>query len=505
MLEYLSAAGEGMLTVLSWPNILYPVVGTLAAMVTSFLPGASGITLMALVLPLTLNWDPLPVVLLFGALVGGATFMGSVTAILFNVPGGAPNAATLLDGYPLAMRGQPMTALACAAIASALGSTIGVVLLLALLPVVRPIVLAFGPLEFLLLAAWGLTTIIMISRGSVIKGLAMTGLGLALSLVGLDPVTAEPRWTLGIDYLADGLGQIPVLLGLFAIAESFVLMLDRHKDSVLERAAGVADGGSIRQGVLAVFRHRGLLVRSSFIGTLIGMIPGVGGTVASFVAYGHAVQSSDDPSGFGKGDIRGVIAPEASHDAKDGGSLLPVLAFGLPGSEGTVLLVAALTMHGMVPGKPMLEQHLPLAFALIWALFLSNWLTSILGLAVIRPLARLVTLRTDVLAPVILALAVMGAVATDGRNEDLMLALVFGILGYLMLRFDWPRVPFVIAFVLGRMLEDNLLLTMRLADLGRLSLWDRPIALTIAALTVVSVVWMMRGNRRRAAHGMAPL
>lgn len=494
MFEYLSAAGEGMLAVFSWPNILYPVIGTLAAMVTSFLPGASGITLMALALPLTLAWEPQAVVLLFGALVGGATFMGSVTAILFNVPGGAPNAATLLDGYPLAMRGQARTALACAAIASALGSTIGVVLLVALLPAVRPIVLAFGPLEFLLLTAWGLTTIIMISHGSVIKGLAMSGFGLVLALVGLDPVTAEPRWTFGLDYLADGLGPIPVLLGLFAIAEALVLMLDRKGQ--LEQLARIADSGSIRAGIGAVMQHRGLLVRSSLIGTLIGMIPGVGGTVASFVAYGHAVQSSPDKSRFGKGDVRGIIAPEASHDAKDGGSLLPVLAFGLPGSEGTVLLVAALTLHGIVPGKPMLEQQLPLAFTLIWALFLSNWLTSILGLAVIRPLARLMTLRTDVLAPVILALGAMGAVATSGSNGDLMVTLAFGVLGYFMLRHGWPRVPFVIAFVLGRMLEDNLLLTIRLVELGRLTPWNRPIALAIVLLTALSVFWMLRGQRR---------
>ena len=496
MLAYLSAAGEGMLVVFSWPNILYPVIGTLAAMVTSFLPGASGITLMALALPLTLTWEPQAVVLLFGALVGGATFMGSVTAILFNVPGGAPNAATLLDGYPLAMRGQARTALACAAIASALGSTIGVVLLVALLPAVRPIVLAFGPLEFLLLTAWGLTTIIMISHGSVIKGLAMSGFGLVLALVGLDPVTAEPRWTFGLDYLADGLGPIPVLLGLFAIAEALVLMLDRQGQ--LQQSGRIADSGSIRAGIGAVMQHRGLLVRSSLIGTLIGMIPGVGGTVASFVAYGHAVQSSPDKSRFGKGDVRGIIAPEASHDAKDGGSLLPVLAFGLPGSEGTVLLVAALTLHGIVPGKPMLEQQLPLAFTLIWALFLSNWLTSILGLAVIRPLARLMTLRTDVLAPVILALGAMGAVASSGRNGDLVVALAFGVLGYFMLRYGWPRVPFVIAFVLGRMLEDNLLLTIRLVELGRLTPWNRPIAIAIVLLTALSVFWMLRGQRRGA-------
>jgi TctA family transporter len=492
--SYLGTAGEALLLALSWPHVVYPVVGTLLAMVTSFLPGIGGITLMALLLPLTLSWEPLPIVLLYGALVGGATFMGSVTAILFNVPGGAPSAATLLDGHPMAQQGKARTALACAAAASAIGSTIGVVLLVALLPVVRPLVLAFGPLEFLMLALWGLTTIIVVSRGSALKGAAMAGLGFALALVGLDPVAAQPRWTFGSDYLADGLKPIPVLLGLFAVAEALTLLASSR---VGLGGSGIsARAGSIREGILAPLRHRGLLLRSSLIGTLIGIIPGVGGTVASFVAYGHAVQSSRDRSRFGKGDIRGVVAPEAAHDAKDGGSLLPVLAFGLPGSEGTVLLLAVLTIHGIVPGRPMLEAHLPLTFALIWALFLSNWLTSIVGLAMTGGLARLSGLRTDIMAPVILALVALGAVAYRGQQMDLLVALAFGVAGYVLRRFGWPRIPFIIAFVLASMVEDNLLLSLRLAEIGRLSPWDRPLALGLAALVALTVAWMVYEKRR---------
>jgi putative tricarboxylic transport membrane protein len=244
-----------------------------------------------------------------------------------------------------------------------------------------------------------------------------------------------------------------------------------------------------------VLRHRWLLLRSSLIGTVIGVIPGIGGTVASFVAYGHAVQSASDRSEFGKGDIRGIVAPEASHDAKDGGSLLPVLAFGLPGSESTVILLTAMLMHGLVPGKALLEQQLPLVFTLIWSLFLSNWLTSIIGLAVIRPAAKLARLRTDVLAPVILALVAISAVAYRGRQDDLVVALGFGVIGYLMIKFDWPRVPLVIAFVLGGMLENNLQLAIRLISLGRVSLFDRPQALVITALIVATVVWMLRTQR----------
>ncbi|HSM61921.1 MAG TPA: tripartite tricarboxylate transporter permease, partial [Longimicrobiales bacterium] len=221
----LESAWEGLRVVLAWPNILYPVAGTLLAMVFSFLPGVGGATLMALAIPWTFAWSPLATVLLFGALVGGGTFMGSVTSILFNVPGTAPNAATMLDGYPMARKGQARTAIACSATASALGSSIGILILVALIPVMRRVLVSFGPPEFLLLAIWGLTTVALVSRRSVLRGLIAAGLGLMVGFVGLDPRTAEVRYTLGLDYLQDGVPLIPVFLGMFGLAEMMDLYL----------------------------------------------------------------------------------------------------------------------------------------------------------------------------------------------------------------------------------------------------------------------------------------
>ncbi|MFO1035866.1 MAG: tripartite tricarboxylate transporter permease [Geminicoccaceae bacterium] len=490
----LQAAIDGLGLVIVWPNILYPVIGTLLAMVVSFLPGISGVTLMALALPLTFSWSPLEVVLLFGALVGGATFMGSVTAILFNVPGTAPSAATMLDGHPLAQQGAARMALGCAATASALGSTIGVGILIGLLPVVRPLLLSFGPLEFLLLCVWGLTTVAMVG-GSPMRAWAMAGLGLTLAFIGRDPRTADPRFTFGADYLVDGLATVPVLLGLFAVAEIMRLVASGQR-TLSSVTVDTGLGGSLAAGVLSVLTRPGLLLRSSVLGSLIGMVPGIGGTVASFVAYGHAVQSAEPPARFGEGDIRGVLAPEAAHDAKDGGSLLPTLAFGLPGSEGTVLLLAALSLHGLSPGRTMLDTQLPLVFALIWALFLSNWLTSLLGLAVAGPLARLMVIRTDLLAPIMLALAFLAAGSYRGDPLDIVLAALFGVAGYYLGKHGWPRVPLVIAFVLGAVLEDNLLLSLRLARLGRLDLLDRPIAWAMALLIAATIAWLWRAGSR---------
>jgi putative tricarboxylic transport membrane protein len=497
--EILPAAWEGLTLVFSWPNILYPVAGTLLAMLVAFLPGISGATLMALAIPFTLSWEPLPVALTFGGLVGGATFMGSVTAILFNVPGTGPSAATMIDGHPLARQGLARTALGCAALSSALGSTFGILALILLIPVMRPAVMAFGPPELMMLAVWGLSTIAAISFGSTKRALGVAGLGLLFAFVGHDPRTAEQRFTFGSEYLWDGLAIVPVMLGLFSIAEVMDLSVSGRK-TISGTTNAIELGGSVRDGAIAVVRNFGLLVRSSIIGTVIGIIPGVGGTVASFVAYGQAVQTSRDKERFGKGDIRGVIAPEAAHDAKDGGALLPVFAFGVPGSEGAAVLMAVLLLHGMAPGRDLMTTGLPLVFVMIWSLFLSNWLTSLVGLALVGPLARLTVLRVQALAPVIFVIASLGAYLYKGRVSDVAAAFIFGIAGYYMKKYGWPRIPLVIALLLGGAFELHLHVTWRLWELGRLDPWTRPIFLALIALTILSF-WLPRLQGRMRVAG----
>jgi len=497
----LEAAWEGLQIVFSWPNILYPVGGTLLAMVFAFLPGIGGVTLMALAIPWTFSWGPVPTVLLFGALVGGGTFMGSVTAILFNIPGTAPNAATMLDGYPMAQKGEARTAIACSATASALGSTVGIFILLALLPVVRTVLLAFGPLEFLLLATWGLATIALVTRRAVLKGLIAAGLGLMVGFVGLDPRTAEHRFTLGLDYLVDGIPVVPVFLGLFGLAEMMELYATR-RERIFEGEERSVLGGSIWEGVRSVFRNPGLFVRSSILGTVVGMIPGIGGTVASFVAYGHAAQTVKDGQ-FGDGDVRGVLAPEAANDSKDGGSLLPVLAFGIPGSEGTVMLLAALTLHGITPGPELLQNDLTLVFVLIWSLFLSNILTSVLGLATAGQLARVTVFPARIIVPMITLLVVLAALAYRGSMGDLLLTVGFGALGYEMKVHGWPRVSFVIALVLASLFETNLFLSLQLYELGRLDPFQRPMSMVLVALLIVTVAWPVLNRVRQHRRGGA--
>jgi len=481
------AAWEGLQLVVAWPNILYPVAGTLLAMIVSALPGISGVTLMALAIPFTVGWGRLEVMLLFGAFVGGATFMGSVTAILMNIPGKNSNAATTLDGYPMARRGHAKTAIGCSATASALGSSFGVLVLVFLIPVMRQAILHLGPAEFLMLVIWGLTTIAMLTRGSFVKGLAMAGVGFLVSFVGLDPRTAEVRFAFTSLYLRDGVPLIPVLLGIFAVTEMADLVISGRR-TISGRGRVEELAGSLREGCLSVFKNAGLFLRSSIIGVVVGMIPGIGGTAASFVAYGHAAQTAGKDAGnFGKGDIRGVLAPEAANDAKDAGALIPTLAFGIPGGTGTAMLLAVLTLHGITPGRELMTTHLNLVFVLVWSLFLSNWMTSLLGLGGINLMTRVTVVRTGLLAPVIVALVAIGAFAFRGRIEDVLVAFLFGVAGYYLKKHGWPRVPFVIALVLGPFFESYVHITVRLHELGRIDFWTRPVTLVLLALTMLSL------------------
>lgn len=497
----LEAAWSSLALLFSWPYILYPIVGTLLSMVFAGVPGVGGVTLMALALPFAYEMEPKAALLLFGALVGGATFMGSVSAILLGIPGKNANAATVFDGYPMAQQGLAKTAIGCSATASALGSTFGVFALLALLPFLREAILLFGPTEFLALGLWGLTTVALVNRGSSVKGLVAAGFGLLLTFVGTDPTSGEERFTFGTLYLRDGLDFPIIFLGVYSLAEVLTLVAS-GRTTISGKQTVEQLEGSVWDGVVAVFRNWGLFLRSSIVGTVVGMIPGIGGAIGSFAAYGLAVQSSgSDRDRFGKGDIRGVIAPEAANDAKDGGALAPALVFGIPGGAGTAMLLVALSQQGVVPGRELLTQGQELVFLLVFSLFFSNWLTSILGIALVKPFSWLTVAPIGLLAPALLTMTVLGAFIYKGRIEDVFVVYGFGLLGYGMKKHGWSRAALVTALVLGRLLESSFAVSLRLHQLGRVHFWERPITLVLIALTLLSLYWMRSQSiqRRRAS------
>lgn len=488
---YLDAFLIGLGNVTGLTGLGYVLAGTVLAMITSFLPGIGGSSIAVLVMVGTAYWEPEPVFLLFGALTGGATFMGSITAILFGIPGNASSSSALLDGHPLAKLGYPKTAIACAATASAVGSIFGVVVILAGLPLIQGFILEFGPLERLLVGIWGILSIAALPRGDVWKSVAMMGLGLMAAMIGSNPNTGLPRWTFGSMDLFEGVPTIPLLVGMFTVAELLGWTARYRIDGTTYIRARKRD--SIALGIWAVFHRKMLVLRSSLIGTVVGIVPGVGGTVAGFVSYGQAMQSRKArASRFGRGDIHGLIAPEAAMDAKDGGSLIPALAFGLPGSEGGILLLSMFAIHGIVPGPDLFGPQLDLTFTLVFALLLSNVLTSLIGVALIPVLARVSNLKINRLALPFFALTAITIIQMNHQVSDFYVTVGFGLFAYFLARFDWPRVPFLIAFVLGHLIEVNLNLTVQLVEIGRLVPYERPVALFLFAVIIASLVWTIR-------------
>lgn len=490
-----SSAMAGAATIFSFPVILFVLLGTLLGMTFGAIPGLGGIVVLALLLPLTVGMDANTTMALFGSALGGVAFGGSVSAILLNVPGTAPNAATCLDGYPMSRRGESGKALGASAAASALGALFGVVILVGLIPVAQQIILAFAAPEFFMLTILGISVIALVTRGQLLNGLAAGGLGLLFALVGYDPITGNVRFNVlqvfnvGVaeGYLYDGIKLVPAVIGIFAIAEAMHLTATDRK-SIADREAFQTSEG-VLSGVRAVFSHPWLFVRSAVIGTAVGMIPGVGGTVANFLAYLNATQTAADPGVFGTGDIRGVIASEAANDAKDGGALLPALAFGIPGSATTALILAALTLHGIAPGPEIITEELDIVFTLIIALILSNVLTSLIGISIADTLSRVTTISTSYIVPIVLVVSLAGAYVVNESLGDVSIAVLLGVLGFLMMRYEYSRIALIIGLILGQTAEITFHQSIRAYDAGLFVFFTRPISLLFFLTLVFTIVY----------------
>jgi TctA family transporter len=398
----------------------------------------------------------------------------------------------------MAQRGEAGRALGASLGASGIGGVIGALFLAAMLPVLRPVVLAFSPAEFFLLALFGITFIAMLSGDSLIKGVAVGFLGLMVSLVGLDPHTGSQRFTFDQLFLWDGVNVVAAVLGIFAIPEMMALGV---KGGAIARVEGKMAGYDIWQvlnGIADVFRNWWLTLRTSIIGAVIGAIPGLGGDAASWLCYGHAVQTCKNPENFGKGDVRGVIAPETANNSKEGGSLLPTLFFGVPGSSGMAILLGAFVMLGIQPGPQMALTGMDLVWSLIWALALANLLSIPVFLGMAPAFSLLVFVRGALLIPFVLVLAFLGAYLSEGAWENMLLLFGLGILGYYLKKFGWPRPPFVIGLVLGSIAEDSI--HKALAIWGP-TFFFRPLSLVLIGLIVLTVVvYILR--LRRAGPGV---
>ncbi|MFC2066872.1 tripartite tricarboxylate transporter permease [Chloroflexota bacterium] len=430
-------------------------LGVCIGLVVGILPGLGGSVSMALVLPFIFGRDPYAAMaLLIGA---GAVCVtsGTITSILFGIPGTVGSMATIVDGYPMARRGEAGRAIGGAVMASIIGGVLGAVCLILILPIGKPLVLLLGSPELLIMSILGVTIVAILAGKTPLKGVTAAGIGLMLAAIGSIPGNfTNFRYTFHIPYLFDGIPLVVVALGIFAIPEVMDLLIRGTQIAYKPNL-----GSGMRQGIKDTFTHIGLVVRCAFLGGFIGFVPGLGSSVANWFAYGHAVSSGKDRDNFGKGDIRGVLAPEAANNASTGGALIPTILFGIPGSGMMALLLGGFLMLGIWPGPPMLTEHLDITYSLVWSLALANIIAGILCLVLARPLSRITTIPIHYLAPFVLMAVVLGAFQSTRNWGDLIALLALGILGWFMKQYGWPRPPMLVGFILGGIIERYLFLS----------------------------------------------
>jgi TctA family transporter len=457
-MDYLMLMGTNAvdaLVIISDPMRLFFLFGgVIIGLILGVIPGLGGLVGMALLLPFTFDMDKYAA---FAFLLG----MGSVTttsdtipAVLFGVPGTTGSAATVLDGHPLARQGQAGRAYGAAYTASMIGGIFGALLLGVSIPLLRPVMLYLGSPELLSFSVFGLSMVAVLSGSSPMRGIAAACLGLLIAMIGSDPQTGTLRWTLDSLYLWDGLPLVPVTIGLFALPEL--------ADMAIVRTSIATNIDSVRddvkrgqwQGVKDTFENWWLVIRVAWLGAALGAIPGLGAAIVDWVAYGHAARTEKGAEEtFGKGDIRGVLASEGSNNAKEGGALVPTIAFGVPGSASMAILLGAFLIHGLVPGPDMLTKNLDVTYSMVWSVAIANVLGAGLCFMFSFQFAKLAILRYSIIMPLILCVVFIGAFQGSRQWGDIYTLLIFGTVGWIMKRLGWPRPPVILGVVLGDIVE----------------------------------------------------
>jgi TctA family transporter len=479
-----ASAGKAFLMLMEPHRLMFLALGCLMGLVLGIIPGIGGLTGTAMLLPFTFNMDPYAAfALLLG--LGATTATGDpIPAVLFGVPGGAASAATVLDGFPMAKKGEAGRALSAAYMASLMGGIFGAVLMAISIPILRPVMLFIGSPELLAFAVLGISMVAVLSGNAPLRGITAGCLGVMIAMIGTDPQTGTLRWTFDSLYLWDGLPLTPLLLGVFALPELC--------DLLIARVAIAANTGKVNiykgqwQGVKDCFTHWWLILRCSWIGGGIGSIPGISASVVDWLAYGHALKTEKGASAtFGKGDVRGVIASESSNNAKEGGALVPTVAFGVPGSATMAILLGAFLIHGLVPGPDMLTKNLSITYSMVWSVALANILGAGLCYAFSPQFAKLATLRYTLILPAVLGIIYIGAFEASRQWGDLFTLLFFGLVGWIMKQLKWPRPPLILGVVLGDIIERYLFISI---ERYGLSWMLRPIVVLLFALAILGLV-----------------
>jgi putative tricarboxylic transport membrane protein len=487
----------GLQTALSPENVLWCFVGVLVGTVIGLLPGLGSTTGVAVLLPLTLAFEPITALIMLAGIYYGSQYGGTITSVLISTPGEAASVVTTIDGYQMARRGRAGAALSIAAIGSFVAAIISLVLLAALAPPFADFALRFGPPENLAVMVLGLATIVSFSGDSPLRGMAMAALGLLLATVGVDAATGTSRFTFGEVNLLSGIPFVEVMIGLFAVGEvlhqirvgAAAPIRARFRDLVITRAE--------------LARSRGAVLRGSGLGFLLGCLPGAGSTLASFLAYGVEKRVSKHRDEFGHGAIEGVAAPESANNAAANANFVPTLALGIPGGATTAVLLGAFTVYGIQPGPLLFDNQPALVWGLLASFFIGNVLLLVLNLPLAPLFAQMLRIPYGYMYPLILVTSFVGAYSIDNNMFSVWLVLVFGVVGYAMKLFGLPMAPLVLGLVIGSLFEKTLVQTSALGDGSLLIVLQRPIAATILTLAVLLAAGPLVLSRlRRRARRM---
>ena len=484
-------------------NVLMAMVGVTMGTLIGALPGVGPASGVALLLPLTSGMSPTSGIIMLSALYAGSMYGGTITSVLINTPGESASVVTCLDGHQMALRGRAGPALGMAAIGSFLAGSVGVVLLMGMAPLLARWALSFGPPETFALMLLGLTTVTGLTGDHAVKGYISMVLGLMLSMIGIDIVSGDARYTAGLPDMLDGVDFLPVAIGLFGMGEVLVGAEQATRAEILHGRYGLRD---VLPSAADWVRSRLAIVRGTIIGFLVGVLPGAGPTIASFLAYTVEKKLSRHPEEFGQGAIEGVAAPESANNAGSAGALVPMLTLGIPGSATTAVMMGGLMMWGLRPGPLLFEKNPDFVWGLIASLYLANVMLLVLNVAFIPVFVRALRVPYGILMPLIIVFCVTGAYSLNNRVWDVGQMLVFGLLGYAMKKLDYSPAALTLALVLGPLAERALRQSLIISDVGILILLQRPIAATLTALALAAVavpvaraVWRVTVRRPAAA------
>lgn len=460
------------------------------SLISGMMPGGN-LPIAVIVLGFAGYLDPWITVTALVFFLAASDITEPVPSILMGIPGARSAQATILDGYPMAQRGEAGIALGASYMCTLVGGVIGAVALLVALPISRELLKLFGSAEFFLLSLLGLLCVAIVSSGAFVKGMLTAAFGLAIAMIGFSPITGVVRVDFGIEYLWDGVPLVPIVVGLFALPEAIDLVVANtpiareRLDTMLKEAHR-----DVYRGMRTALNHKWLLVRSSLIGTFVGMMPGVGSSGAHWIAYAQARHTEKGGlESFGKGDVRGVIAADSANNSVDGGTLIPTVVFGIPGSGGMAILLAILVISGVQPGPAMLTRHLDLTISLVYVVALANIIVVPIMLFAARYITRIAAVPPNLLAPIVIGIVTLAAYQATYSIEDLVLVLAFAVLGIFMKRYGWPRPPILIAVVLAEIVEKYLWLSVNTYGF---SMFLRPQFLGIIAVMVLVMVVSLR-------------